>query len=118
MVIPIVKRVTSPDVARGDLPPDPEDCAVLCEAEIGPRQTHGADLFHFTVVTPRFLLRDIEAGARWGRGYLLVDRFSWSAVDRALEKLLLHAHRPTWLEAAGELSKELHWEFENYAPEV
>ena len=116
MIVPTVKGLSSPNLARPAIPPDPEDCAVLCEAEIGEKDGRGADLFHFTVATPRFLLR--EGGVTWGRGYLIVDQFSWSAVDRALEKLCLHAWRPTWPESAAALAKELHWEFENYTTEA
>lgn len=85
---------------------------MLCEAGIGPKGGSGADLFHFVVATPRFLER--EGGVRWGRGYLIADRFSWEAIDQALQKLFLHAFRPTWKESASELAKELDWEFENY----
>ena len=80
-------------------------------AGIGPARG-GADDFSFSVVTPDRILDG--GGARWGRGYLVVDRFSWEAVERALSKLLLHADRDTWAESARELAKELHWEFESY----
>ena len=116
MIVPAVKVLTSPDLARPAVPLDPEDCSVLCEAHIGDKGGQGAERFQFVVVTPRYLLR--EGGVTWGRGYLIVDEFSWAAVDRSLERLCLHAWRPSWTESAAELSKELHWEFENYAPEA
>jgi hypothetical protein len=111
--IPVLHYLSSPDLERNVLPPDPESCAVAINAEIGPREKGGADNFFFTVVTPDQILSG-DGGARWGRGYLVVSRFSWEAVDRTLSKLLLHADRDTWEESARELTKELHWEFDNY----
>jgi hypothetical protein len=114
MIIPVIKGLSSPQLDRPALPADPENCAILCEIEIGPKDGEGADLFHMTVATPTFFLR--SGGVTWGRGHLIVDQFSWSAIDQALEKLCLHAWRSTWHEVAQELNKELHWEFENYTP--
>ena len=114
MIIPTVKALISPDLNRPALPLDPEHCAVSFEAEIGDKNGLGAEIFQFTVATPNAVLR--AGGVVWGRGYLMVDQFSWSAVDGALEKLCLHAWRATWAESAAELAKELHWEFEHYTP--
>ncbi len=112
MVTPEVKNLLSADFELQGPPPDPEDCALSFEAEVGPKGGKGAALFQFVVATPRYLAR--EAGARWGRGYLIVERFSWEEVEISLEKLLSHCRRETWAEVARELNKELLWEFENY----
>lgn len=114
MIIPVVKALSSPDVAFGQAPPDSVDCAVVIEASIGPKGHDGAERFQFVAITPAALARDTDA--RWGRGYLILDRFSWAACERAIEHLCMHAHRPTWAQTAAELSKEMHWEFENYTP--
>ena len=113
MAIPVLHDLSSPDLERDALPPDPESCAVYINAEIGPREKGGADNFSFSVVTPDQILAS-DGGPLWGRGYLIVSRFSWETVERALSKLLLHADRDTWAESARELAKELHWEFDNY----
>ncbi|WP_077314587.1 Imm8 family immunity protein [Vibrio palustris] len=42
----------SPDLGYGLSPDYPENCHVLIEAEIGPSESHGADIFYFEVVTP------------------------------------------------------------------
>ena len=112
MVIPELRALTSPDLARDALPGDPENCSVLLEAEIGPQGQVGSDVFSFVFVTPRALMED--PGALWGRGYFVADQFSWETAERAVIKLLLHSHRPTWSEVASELAKEMHWEFEGY----
>jgi hypothetical protein len=115
MPIPALKSLSSPDIDPPALPAEPTRCAVFVEAEIGPLgEDTGADLFSFTVATPSALLDG--ADVRWGRGYLIVERFSWEAVERAIGKLLMHADRATWAESAAELAKELHWEFEHYTP--
>ena len=112
MIVPEVKVIYSVDLDGDELPPDPEDCAVLVNVDIGIRGEDGADQFHFTTVTPRFLQRSNDV--RWGRSYLIVPRFSWEAVEAALEKLLMHCRGEDWEAVANNLSKELHWEFENY----
>lgn len=102
----------SPDLQSGQLPPDPENCAVLIETEIGFRGGAGGDIFSFVAITPEALKS--SRSTCWGRGYLILDCFTWTEVTRSLEKLLLHCQRATWHEVAAELNKELHWEFDNY----
>jgi Immunity protein 8 len=113
MPIPKLYHLYSIDLERPALPADPRDCEVLVQAEIGFGGLAGADEFAFSVVTPSRLVGD---GTRWGRGYLIVPEFSWQTVERAVERLLMHADRPTWAEAAAELTKEMRWEFEHYTP--
>jgi hypothetical protein len=114
MIIPVLKRLSSPDLERDRLPDDPAVCSIFCEAAIGPRDAAGGDLFSFTAVTAHALLN--EEGARWGRAYLIVDRFSWPAVERAIGNLCMHCSRSTWDACAAELAKEMNWEFERYTP--
>ena len=102
----------SPDLPNDELPPDPENCSVFIEVEIGPQDGEGADIFSFTAVTPSNI--EVDVNARWGHGLLILDRFSWKVVESALQKLLLHCQRPTWQAVADELRKQLHWEFDNY----
>jgi hypothetical protein len=113
MAIPVLRSLSSTELEPNALPPNPESCSVYVHAAIGPRDAEGADNFSFSVVTPDQILED-SGGMTWGRGYLIVDRFSWEAVDRAVSKLLLHADRDSWAESAQALAKELHSEFENY----
>ena len=110
--MPTIRGLSSLDLPNHELPSDPSDCSVLIEAEIGAIGVPGADIFSFEVVTRAYLLR--EELPRWGRGLLLVEQFSWEAVEASLQKLLMHAARPAWEQVATELGKELHWEFENY----
>src|SRR5687768_8499849 len=111
MPVPTLYYVYSIDLERPALPPDPADCEVLVRAEIGFGGLAGADEFTFTVITPSRLA---DGATRWGRGYLVVPEFSWEVVERAVQRLLMHADRPTWEAAAGELTKEMRWEFEHH----
>jgi hypothetical protein len=111
MIAPLLKALTSPDLQEPTLPADPTDCEVLVELAVGPPEG-GQEVFSLTVVTPAALAR--VALPRWGRGKLIVSRFDWAEVRRAVERLLSHAARDTWHDVAVELNKELGWEFEGY----
>ena len=84
----------------------------MLNASIGPKGSPGAENFAFTVVTPRYLLE--HGGSRWGRGLLVVDEFSWSTVERMIQRLISHASAASWAEVAQKLNMELLWEFDNY----
>lgn len=100
----------SPDLATGS-EPDSDAFEILVQAEIGLRDDSGGDTFSFVVASPRALTgRD----SRWGRGHLLMDTFSWRAVEDALRKLISSTPGKDWNDIAMKLSRELHWEFENY----
>lgn len=110
MPIPKLYGLYSTELNRPALPGDPRCCSVVMTAEIG--FEGGADEFSFTVITPSVLSGDAET--RWGRGYLIVDEFDWDAIERAVTRLLMHADRSTWPDAARELAKEMRWEFDGY----
>ena len=114
MVTPELKSLGSSDLERPAIPRDPTNCSIALQASIGPKNAHGEELFQFQVVTPTFLATN--GLPRWGRGLLIVEQFSWPAVERALERLLAHAHRNTWAEVAAVLNHELLWEYDNYQP--
>jgi hypothetical protein len=117
MVYPELRHILSPDLEPPALPEDPADCAIPFEALIGARGGEGAEAFAFTAVTAAYLRHSV--GPTWGRGYLILEVFSWETVVHALALLLAHCARPTWQEVAGELNKELHWEFDIHrAPEA
>ena len=104
----------STDLDRGAVPDDPANCRVALTACIGPAGGRGGDNFSFEVVTPRYLLE--QGSGRWGRGLLVLDEFSWTAVDRMVQRLVAHAAAETWAESAHKLNQELLWEFDRYTP--
>lgn len=109
---PEIKSIMSSDLVDRCLPDDPANCAVNVEVEIGPKGGAGAEIFYFTAITPEYLACNPET--RWGRGLLVIEEFTWEAVQGMLGRLLMHARKDTWAEVTAELSKELHWEYENY----
>lgn len=109
-----VKSIISPDLEYGEDPAAPDSCSVLVEVEIGEKTTEGADIFSFNVVTPKYLVANPFTS--WGRGYLIMESFSWSEVESILNKLLSFVNEETWDGVAKNLCKELHWEYENYQP--
>ena len=108
MVHPELRGIRSLDLEPPALPPDPRDCAVRFEVLIGPQGGPESESFTFTAVTPGHLSR--IAGARWGRGSLMLAVFDWESVTRAIAPLLVASARPTWAEVATELNRVLDWE--------
>src|SRR4051812_38399776 len=98
MVTAHLISLDSPDLRPDALPLDPENCSVVLSAVIGPNGSPGAENFAFTVVTPRYLAD--HSDARWGRGLLVVNAFSWPSVTRMVERLIAHASGSTWGEVA------------------
>ena len=113
MIAPELRELFSAELDGRKLPRDPLECHVAIQASIGPKNEPGEELFEFSVVTPKFLARSGELPC-WGRGLLLLEEFSWEAVERAIDRLLVRAHRPAWREVALALSHDLDWEFDNY----
>ncbi len=109
-----LKGIYSPDLNSPHTPDDPECCAVFMNADVGILGSEGADIFGFTVVTPAFLVKNPET--HWGRGYLLVQEFSWREVERMVSRLVSSVSAESWEDAAKQLSRFMDWEFDNYQP--
>jgi len=109
-----IKSIISPDLDHGKAPDEPDNCAVFIEVEIGESAKEGAEIFSFTAITPKYL--DDNPITTWGRGYLLMESFSWAEAESMLNKLLSFVREETWESVAQNLCKELHWEYENYQP--
>jgi hypothetical protein len=109
-LFPELKSLHSPDLPQDHEPGAPADAAVLFEASIGPKGQEGADIFSFVAITPRALARD--QGARWGRGYLILNHVTWPEVEAAVRKLLSHCSGDNWSQVVETLNREMHWQFE------
>jgi len=112
MVIPQLKSIMSPDLEYGKFPKDIEDCAVLIELTVGPKDSEGEEVFNFTAVTTKYIFNNFNSS--WGRGYLIVKEFSWQEIENRINKLLNHCWADDWNGVTNKLKNELHWEFENY----
>lgn len=86
-----IQSLWSPDLSPPSkgLPPDIEDFEVLIQVSIGEIGRTGGEVFSFSVASPSQLAR-YEAG-RFITGTLVLDKFSWSAIEGRLQKLLSFA---------------------------
>ena len=74
---------------------------------------HGGDLFYFTVVTAGWLADNPPPkGFEFARA-LLVTRWDYETVRRAISDLSLHTEGRDWSEVATKLSRHARWEFED-----
>lgn len=114
LLVPERKDTFSPDLEYGHTPNEPDNCSVLVEVNIGIKGQDASDIFSFVVITPKAMSHLEPPDYRWGRGWLIMEYFSWSAVESAIDKLCSSTTGVSWNQIAEELSKWLFWEFENY----
>jgi len=108
-----------PDVPNLDLehftPEDPECFCVLVQAFVGPQGEPGEEAFDFTVCTPRWLnSHPAQKGFLFARHYLLLWRYDYDLLRRAITDLCARAKGPDWETVANRLARYGHWEFEDY----
>jgi hypothetical protein len=95
-------------------PPDPEKFALAVAATIAPAGTEAGTLFYFNVVTPPWLAENPSAKGFEFLRDLLVTRWDYEIVRRAISDLCLHTEGQDWTGIATKLSRCGHWEFEDY----
>jgi hypothetical protein len=89
----------------------------MVEATIGTEDSTAADVFHFVVVGPDWFAQNPPGkGFRWGRHYLIVDRWDYEVVRRAISDLCAHTEGEGWSEVANRLASFGDWEFDGYRP--
>ncbi len=101
-----IKQIYSTDIS--DSPPDLHNFSVRLYVEIGEKNKAGAETFHFTVTSPSGLQTEMISGHgfRHLRGYILMEKFAWQVVHRAIENLLDQARsRKTWDETISYLNR-------------
>ena len=106
------------DLKRG-APGDPEDFGILVQAMIGPAasETPSGESFDFLVCTPRWLERNVAPGEyRFGRSLLILARYDYRVLHRAITKLCHRTEGDDWPAVAERLNRFAHWEFEDYRP--
>ena len=101
-----------------DFPEDPEDCWIIVMADIGLEGSPGADEFTFYVCTPKRLSKVVQhEGFQFGRHLLIVERFDWDTVERAIARICEEATGDTWEQVAKKIGRYGQWEFEDYQEE-
>ncbi len=116
-----IKNISSDDypVTRTGLPFDPRSAWVIVEAEIGPKDGKGSDIFFFYVCTAAYLSEELEsAGSRFGRHLLIMNEFNWDHVVSVIEKLVSSFEEPDWRSLAEKIARYAQWEFEDYQAEL
>ena len=107
--------VDAPESLAGFRPSDPQSFELAIAATIGPEGGEGGDLFYFTVCTADWLNANPPTkGFAFLHGHVLVERWDYELVKRAIGDLCLHTHGSNWDEIATKLCLYGDWEFADY----
>jgi Immunity protein 8 len=112
-----LRRLHSPDAdaLSAYAPEDPEAFGLLVQALVGPSDGEGEESFDFTVCTPRWLdAQTFEQGFAWPRHHLLVKRWDYALVERAIRDVVTQAEGSDWASVAAQIALYGGWEFEGY----
>jgi hypothetical protein len=98
-------------------PDDGENFAIVITAFAGPAGGGGEEMFFFTVCTAAWL-RDHPPpkGFEFLRGTILLTRWDYNTVERALSDLCLRTQGEDWPAIALRLSRYGRWEHEDSTP--
>jgi hypothetical protein len=96
-------------------PDDPQNFAFPVTAFVGPKDGPGEEMFDFVVCTGQWLVEHpSEKGFWFLRNHVLLTRWDYSVLDRALRDLCARTHGDSWDDIALKLSRWGRWEFEDY----
>jgi hypothetical protein len=112
-----LRGLDSADVPEGlssFAPPDPERFSIAIAATVGPVGGEGGEIFYFNVVTAAWLAEHPPPKGFEFMRDLLVTRWDYATVSRAISNLCFHTEGKDWNEIATKLSRAAHWEFEDY----
>jgi Immunity protein 8 len=113
----VLRRLHSPDAdpLSEFAPHDPEAFSILVQALVGPSDGEGEESFDFLVCTPRWLAaQEFEKGFVWPRSHLLLQRWDYTVVERAIGDVIVHAEGPDWPSVAAQIGRYGGWELEGY----
>ena len=99
-------------------PEDSECFELQVTAFIGPTEEgHGEEMFDFRVCTASWLQRHPPPkNFEFLRSTVLMSRWDYQTLERALGDLCLHTEGRDWAQIAARLSRYGHWEYEDYRP--
>jgi len=95
-------------------PADPERVSIAVTAMVGAVGEEGEDLFYFNVVTAAWLAEHPPTKGFEFLRELLVTRWDFAIVSRAISDLCFHTEGKDWDEIATKLSRAAYWEFEGF----
>ena len=96
-------------------PADPSVFSLSIGATIGLAGEEGGDLFYFNVATAAWFANDPPPKGFEFLRHLLVTRWDYELVRRAISDLCRRTEGHDWNEVAAKLSRHAHWEFEDYS---
>lgn len=103
--------VLLPDYA----PEDPEYFGILVDASVGTKDSEGADLFSFLVRSPRFLADEVaREGHLFARNYLVLPRYDYGLLWRAISDLCDRIEGPDWETVAKRIGRYGLWEYDDF----
>jgi hypothetical protein len=114
-----LRGVYSPDIP--DLEayrPDDGECFQLAvTAFFGPANGQGEEMFDFIVCTATWLHdKPPPKGFQFMRSTILLSRWDYAILNRALADLCTHTEADDWPGVALRLSRYRQWEYEDYTP--
>jgi len=92
-----IKNIQSTDIDQ--YPEDIYNFVVPLTVEIGEKGKEGAETFHFLVASPQGLRNQATSDHGFSilRGCILMNKFDWDVIYRAIENLINHARsRKDW----------------------
>lgn len=94
-------------------PQDPECFGFLAEAEIGPADSEGAELFQLQVCTPTWFKRWMQGTAVVsGEHTLFMSHYDYRALIAYLERRCRSCEGTTWADVVDKLKTLGGWEFD------
>lgn len=111
-------NLCSIDLPNGlsQLPRNPDDCWILVYADIGMAGSEAVETFLFYVCTLARLSRIVQQeGFEFGRHLIILERFDWKMVERAIASICDASVGETWEEVAMKLGSYGERELEDYS---
>lgn len=112
-----LKRLHSADLLdlEHTSPPDPTNFCLNVEAEFGPAEEKGMEIFGFLVCSPKWLTTEVEReGYVLGRHYIFMPRYDYRCMLQILDDIAEREAGPDWETVATRLARYGQWEFEDY----
>ncbi|HEX8250259.1 MAG TPA: Imm8 family immunity protein [Pyrinomonadaceae bacterium] len=95
-----IVAIYSQNLKEDEMTQDLESFNFPIVVELSEKNGFGAEIFHFFVASPSGLQGEVEnGGSKHLRGLILMNKFNWKVVHRAIENLINHSrHLKDWKE--------------------
>jgi hypothetical protein len=119
VIFPALRSLDSsePGLELRSGPRDPENFNLWIEANIGPADGPGEEVFGFYVRTPRWLAEQVTDDRYVWEPGLVIECWSATLVEETVRKICRRCHGDDWGAVARKLSRYMSWEFADYVPD-